>query len=156
VIPHFTAEKRGADGCLEGEQTGIIEQAVENGRRNGWRGGVIDFCLQNQMQLSVELYYLANDDKKKVLVTLKDTYEGDSVNRSQMDMKRETCDIRTWEHLFLDISSTSTDTLVPSLYQCVETRSRDVFLTVVSVTSAPGRESSATFERLRENFSSQL
>jgi hypothetical protein len=51
-------------------------------------------------------------------------YEGESVNRSQMDVKRKACDIRTWEkHLFLDISSTNIDTLVPSLYQCVETRS---------------------------------
>jgi hypothetical protein len=48
---------------------------------------------------------------------------------SQMDIKRKTCDIRTWKkHLFLDISSTNTDTLVPSLYQCVETRSIEVFL----------------------------
>jgi hypothetical protein len=55
-------------------------------------------------------------------------YEGDSVNTSQMDMKRKTCDIRTWKnHLFPDISSTYTDTLVPSLYQCVETRSIEVF-----------------------------
>jgi hypothetical protein len=29
---------------------------------------------------------------------------------------------------FLDISSTNIDTLVPSLYQCVETRSKEVFL----------------------------
>jgi hypothetical protein len=29
--------------------------------------------------------------------------------------------------LFLDISSTSIDTYVPSLYQCVETRSIEVF-----------------------------
>jgi hypothetical protein len=31
------------------------------------------------------------------------------------------------KHLFLDISSTNIDTLVPSLYQCVETRSTEVF-----------------------------
>jgi hypothetical protein len=55
-------------------------------------------------------------------------YEGESVNRSQMDIKRKTRDIRNWKkHLFLDISSTNTDTLVPSLYQCVETRSIEVF-----------------------------
>jgi hypothetical protein len=53
-------------------------------------------------------------------------------------MKRKTCDIRTWKkHLLLGISSTNTDTLVPSLYLCVETRSKEVFLTVVSATSAP-------------------
>jgi hypothetical protein len=55
-------------------------------------------------------------------------YEGVSVNRTQMDIKRKTCDIRTWKkHLVLDISSTNTDTLVPSLYQCVETRSIELF-----------------------------
>jgi hypothetical protein len=55
-------------------------------------------------------------------------YEGESVNRSQMDIKRNANDIRTWKkHLFLDISSTNIDTLVPSLYQCVETRSIEVF-----------------------------
>jgi hypothetical protein len=54
-----------------------------------------------------------------------------------MDIKRKTRDIRTWEkHLFLDISSTNIDTLVPSLYQCVETRSIEVVCTVVSATSA--------------------
>jgi hypothetical protein len=45
-----------------------------------------------------------------------------------MNIKRETCDMRTWKkRLFLDISSTNIDTLVPSLYQCVETRSIEVF-----------------------------
>jgi hypothetical protein len=45
-----------------------------------------------------------------------------------MDIKRKTCDIETWgKHLFLGISSTNIDTLVPSLYQCVETRSIEVF-----------------------------
>jgi hypothetical protein len=43
-------------------------------------------------------------------------YEGESVNRSQIDIKRKTCDKQTWEkHLFLDISSTNIDTLIPSL-----------------------------------------
>jgi hypothetical protein len=55
----------------------------------------------------------------------------------QIDIKRKTCDIRTWKkHVFLDISSTTIDTLLPSLYQCVETRNTEVFLTVVSATSA--------------------
>jgi hypothetical protein len=46
-----------------------------------------------------------------------------------MDIKRKTCDIRTWKkHLFLDISSTNIDTRVPSLYQCFEIRSIEVFL----------------------------
>jgi hypothetical protein len=45
-----------------------------------------------------------------------------------MNIKRKTRDIRTWKkHLFLGISSTSSDTLVPLLYQCVETRSIEVF-----------------------------
>jgi hypothetical protein len=53
-----------------------------------------------------------------------------------MDMKRRTCDIRKWgggKHLFLGVSSINIDTLVPSLYQCVETRSIEVFLTVVKI-----------------------
>jgi hypothetical protein len=46
-----------------------------------------------------------------------------------MHIKRKTCDIQTWKkRVFLDISSTSIDTLAPSLYQCAET--------VVSTTSA--------------------
>jgi hypothetical protein len=50
------------------------------------------------------------------------------VKRPQMDIKRKTCDIRTWKkQLFLDISSTNIGTLVPSLYQWVETRSIEVF-----------------------------
>jgi hypothetical protein len=45
-----------------------------------------------------------------------------------MDIKLKTSDIRTWEkHLFLDISSINTDILVPSLYQCVETRNIELF-----------------------------
>jgi hypothetical protein len=47
---------------------------------------------------------------------------------SQMDIKCKTRDIRTWKkHLILDMSSTDIDTLVPSLYQCVETRRMEVF-----------------------------
>jgi hypothetical protein len=45
-----------------------------------------------------------------------------------MDIKRKTCDFRTWKnHLFLDIFSTNIDTLVPLLYQCFETRSIEGF-----------------------------
>jgi hypothetical protein len=63
-----------------------------------------------------------------VLILLMASYEGESVNRSQMDIKCKTCDIQTWkEHLFLDMSSTNTDTLVPSLYQCIEIRGIEVF-----------------------------
>jgi hypothetical protein len=39
-----------------------------------------------------------------------------------MDIKRKTCDIRTWKKntVFLNISSTILDTLVPPLYQNLE------------------------------------
>jgi hypothetical protein len=60
-------------------------------------------------------------------------YEGESVNRSQMDIKRKTYYIRTTKkHLFLDISSTNIDILVLSLYQCVETRSIQVCLILIN------------------------
>jgi hypothetical protein len=46
-----------------------------------------------------------------------------------MDIKYETCCIRTWrKYIFRDISSTVIDTLVPSLCQCVETRRIEVFV----------------------------
>jgi hypothetical protein len=45
-----------------------------------------------------------------------------------MDIKRKICDIRTWKKdLSLDITSTNIDTLVPSLYRCVETHGTEVF-----------------------------
>jgi hypothetical protein len=45
-----------------------------------------------------------------------------------MNIKHKTCDIRTWgKKLFLDISSTNIDTLVPTLYLYVETSSIEVF-----------------------------
>jgi hypothetical protein len=47
-------------------------------------------------------------------------HEGESVNSSQMDIKRKTRDNETWKKnndLFLGISSINIDTLVPSLYQ---------------------------------------
>jgi hypothetical protein len=59
-----------------------------------------------------------------------DRYEGQLVNRTQMDIKRKTCDIGTWEKYFfafLDISSIIIDIFVPSLYQCVETCNIEVF-----------------------------
>jgi hypothetical protein len=57
-------------------------------------------------------------------------YEGESVNRSQLDIKLIACDTRTLKKhvgLFLEISSTNIDTLVPSHYQCVETCNIEVF-----------------------------
>jgi hypothetical protein len=60
-------------------------------------------------------------------------YEGKSVNRSQMDITRKICDIRIWKkHPFPDISSTNIDTLVPSLYQWVETCGIEVFVCCLS------------------------
>jgi hypothetical protein len=61
-----------------------------------------------------------------------------SVNRSQMDIKPKTCDIRNWKkiYLFLDIYFTNTVTLVPSHYQCVRSPWHTSFLTVISATSA--------------------
>jgi hypothetical protein len=54
-------------------------------------------------------------------------YKGESIYRSQMDIKRKNYEILTWkEHLFLDISSTNIDGLVPSHYQCLETDSIEV------------------------------
>jgi hypothetical protein len=53
-------------------------------------------------------------------------HEGELLNRPQMDKKRITCNIRTF--IFLYIPSTNTDTLVSSLYLCVETRNIEVFL----------------------------
>jgi hypothetical protein len=41
------------------------------------------------------------------------------------------------KYLFLDISSANIDTLVPSLYQCVDTRSMLSLFTVVSAISTP-------------------
>jgi hypothetical protein len=66
-------------------------------------------------------------------------YDGEPVNGSQIDIKRKTCDIRTWKkHLFLDISSTNIDTLVPSLYQCVRHLLR--LSNVLERISRPSRE----------------
>jgi hypothetical protein len=66
--------------------------------------------------------------QRNVFADVSAKYEEESVNRSQMDIKRETCDIRIYkEHFFLDIYSTNIDTLVSSLHQCVATRSIEVF-----------------------------
>jgi hypothetical protein len=54
--------------------------------------------------------------------------ERESVDRSQMDIKRKTCNNPNWkEYLLLDTSSIDIDTLVPSLYHCFETRGMEVF-----------------------------
>jgi hypothetical protein len=54
-------------------------------------------------------------------------FEGESVNMPQMDIKRKNMWYSNLGKIFLDISSTNTDTFVPSLYPCVETRSIEVF-----------------------------
>jgi hypothetical protein len=84
-------------------------------------------------------------------------YEGEPVNRSQMDIKSKTCDIRTWKKTFI-----SRNILHQHWYTCPivlpvrrDPQHRSV-LSVVSATSAPGRASSATFERPWANVSSQL
>jgi hypothetical protein len=54
-------------------------------------------------------------------------YMRESVNRLEMDMICKRRDIWNWKkHLFLNISSTNIDTLVPLLYQSIETRSIEV------------------------------
>jgi hypothetical protein len=54
-------------------------------------------------------------------------YDGESANKSQMDIRRKTYDSNLEYHLCLDRSSTNVGTLVPSLYHCAETRSMEVF-----------------------------
>jgi hypothetical protein len=54
--------------------------------------------------------------------------ERESVNSTQIIIKRKITEIRVWKkHLFLDISSTKIDTLVSLLYQRVETRGIEAF-----------------------------
>jgi hypothetical protein len=74
-------------------------------------------------------------------------YEGGSVNRSQMDVKRKTCDIRIWKKHF-STCSTNIDTLVPSLYQCLETRSIKVFWLLSQPLPHPISTSSSSAKRL--------
>jgi hypothetical protein len=53
-----------------------------------------------------------------------------------MDIKPKICDIQTSKTSFISRHILhNTDTLVPSLYQYVETRSIEVFLTLVSAIS---------------------
>jgi hypothetical protein len=84
-----------------------------------WKGG---------RHLLINVRPIRPRPKSKPSVITSATYEVGSVNRWQMDLIRKACDIRTWnKHLFLNISSNDNDTLVSSLYQCVETRSIGVF-----------------------------
>jgi hypothetical protein len=59
------------------------------------------------------------------------------------------------KHLFLDISSTNTDTLAPSLYQCVETRSLKIFYCYLSHFCTTVSTSSSSTKYL-SRFSTQL
>jgi hypothetical protein len=68
-----------------------------------------------QQKLSIQL------NTKKLRTT---RYEGESVNRSQMDIKHVICEPG---ETFLNVSSTNIDALIPSPYQCVKTRSIEVF-----------------------------
>jgi hypothetical protein len=73
-----------------------------------------------------------------------------------MHTKHRTCDNQTWKELFLlQISYTNIETHVPSLYECVETRSIDVFDCCLSQFPI-SVSSSETFESPWDNFSTQL
>jgi hypothetical protein len=79
-------------------------------------------------------------------ILILNVYERESVNRSQMDIKRKTCDIRTLKkYLFLDMSDI--DTLVPSLYQCVETSSIEI-IWLLSTSSSSAKHLPASCEPL--------
>jgi hypothetical protein len=77
------------------------------------------------------------------------SYEGESVNRSQTDIKRKTCGSRTWgKNIY---SSTYPPLTLKHLSRRFTSASKPAtlkFLTVVSATSAPGRASSETFNEL--------
>jgi hypothetical protein len=81
--------------------------------------------------VKININTLMNDELNNMLfifIVFRFIYDGESVNRTQLDIKRKIRVIRTWKNrLFLDISSTNIDTLVLSLYQCVETRRIEVF-----------------------------
>jgi hypothetical protein len=55
-------------------------------------------------------------------------YEGQAVNRPQIDIKHKVCGIRTRKIVYFSTyTSNNIDTSVPSLYQCTENRSTQVF-----------------------------
>jgi hypothetical protein len=71
------------------------------------------------------------------IISATEIYEGESVNRSQIDIKRKTCDILTWEkHLYLDVSCTNRYTCPIALPVRRNPQDRSI-LTVVSPTSVP-------------------
>jgi hypothetical protein len=75
-------------------------------------------------------------------------YVRESVNGSQMDIKRKTCDIRTWKNIYF--STYPSPTLIHFSHRFTNASkpaAPEVVLTVVSATAAPGRASSTTFER---------
>jgi hypothetical protein len=82
-------------------------------------------------------------------------YEEESVNRSQMDIKRITGDIRNWKKHFSTYPSPTLKHLFIALPVLRKSKHRSL-LAVVSVTSVHDRALSVTLERPRENFSTQL
>jgi hypothetical protein len=96
--------------------------------------------LRLQLACSIDLYWNMMQDMKPTMVKLDAwaNYEGESVNRSQMDIKRKTCDIRTCKKTFI-----SWHTLHQHWYTCPITlpmhqnpQHRSIFI-AVSATSAP-------------------
>jgi hypothetical protein len=83
--------------------------------------------------------------------------EGESVNKSQMDIKLKTCDTGTWVkvsiswHILHQLWHTS-----PIALLALRNPQHRSLLTVVSTTSAPGRAKSATLERPWGYFLTQL
>jgi hypothetical protein len=82
------------------------------------------------------------------VVSLSLIYEEESVNRSQINIKRKTYGIQTWEQIFISSHNIHqhryTCPITLPAHQNLQLRS---LLTVVSATSAPGWASPATFER---------
>jgi hypothetical protein len=80
-------------------------------------------------------------------------YEGDSVKKSHMDIKREPCDIISNLEKTFYFPTYPPPTLIHLSHRFASEskpaarRSLLTLLTIVSATSAPGRASSSTFER---------
>jgi hypothetical protein len=83
------------------------------------------------------------------LVEVGQKYKEESINRSQMDIKCKTCNIRTWKNHFISwhVLHQHLYTCPIALPMCRNPRYRSL-LTLVSATSAPSRVSSATLECL--------
>jgi hypothetical protein len=66
-------------------------------------------------------------------------HKKESLNSSQMHVTRKTRDVRTWKKTLFSLHLYNNATLVSSAYQCVETHSIEVCLTVLSaaISAAP-------------------